>query len=223
MTPASDTQDTPATSGRAARRFWIVFTALTVLIYVVFVIPAWRDAYEERSFQADQRAFTGELDGTALTVARSETLSLQVELYDALTAHGAGQWSAPAAGSFLYQAYEETWMTCPRGSASEVYSLAAASHMTDRDAAIEAIRPVAEAAGFQEPADQLPNAPGVTFYRPADNASISLRLGAATTVVVTTGCHTGTAFQEWPAGTEKVPAELRTTGRAPASGGSGSW
>ena len=35
-------------------------------------------------------------------------------------------------------------------------------------------------------------------------------------VSITTGCHPGTAFQDWPAGTEAVPDYLRTTGHADA-------
>ena len=39
------------------------------------------------------------------------------------------------------------------------------------------------------------------------------------TISITTGCHTGKPFEEWPAGTEAVPNYLRTTGRAPVGGG----
>ena len=37
-----------------------------------------------------------------------------------------------------------------------------------------------------------------------------------TSIIVTTGCHKGHAFTNWPAGTEAVPDNLRTTGHAPS-------
>ena len=76
--------------------------------------------------------------------------------------------------------------------------------------------PIAEAAGFTTPPDDQTNQPGATFYRTTDNASISLRLGVTTSIIVTTGCHKGHAFTNWPAGTEAVPDYLRTTGHAPS-------
>ena len=68
----------------------------------------------------------------------------------------------------------------------------------------------------------LTNLPGATFYRPRDNAAVSVRFGAVTSVVVSTGCHRGSAFEDWPDGADVVPDRLRTTGRAPAAGG-GRW
>ena len=63
---------------------------------------------------------------------------------------------------------------------------------------------------------------GAAFYRPRDDAAVSVRFGAVTSVVVSTGCHRGSAFEDWPDGADVVPDRLRTTGRAPAAGG-GRW
>lgn len=54
-----------------------------------------------------------------------------------------------------------------------------------------------------------------SFRRESDGAGISLggRSGGETVVSITTGCHRGCVFQDWPAGTENIPAHLRVTGR----------
>ena len=60
---------------------------------------------------------------------------------------------------------------------------------------------------------------GAAFYRPRDDTVVSVRFGAATPVVVSTGCRRGSAFEDWPDGADVVPDRLRTTGRALAAGG----
>lgn len=222
MTSSPDRVEAPTRRSRFVRRFWITLTALTVFLYAVIVIPLWRIDYQERSYIASLHAFTGHLDDVPLTRARGDALALQLDLYEALSDAGAGEWTAPAVGSPSYQAYRETWMTCPRGSASEIYDLASAAHLTDRDAALAAVTPIVEAAGFVVPSQNLTNLPGATFYRPRDDAAVSVRFGAVTSVVVSTGCHRGSAFEDWPDGADVVPDHLRTTGRAPAAGG-GRW
>lgn len=114
MTSSPDRVEAPTRRSRFVRRFWITLTALTVFLYAVIVIPLWRIDYQERSYIASLHAFTGHLDDVPLTRARGAALALQLDLYEALSGAGAGEWTAPAVGSPSYQAYRETWMKIGR-------------------------------------------------------------------------------------------------------------
>ena len=229
--PSGPSSESPETSSdkffwglsRASRWRWGTLAVVTLVLYVVFVIPLWRMSYETHARENAPRAFTGTGDNIPLTQARSDALALQVRIYDALTPLGAGEWTPPAEGTPIYQAFRDTWMNCPFGKAGEFYDLASGGHLDDREAALAAVTPIAEEAGFAVAPDDQTNQPGATFYRDSDNASISLRLGATTSVVASTGCHKGAALGGWPSGTEAVPDYLRTTGRAPQAGGNGTW
>ncbi len=229
--PSGPSSESPETSSdkffwglsRASRWRWGTLAVVTLVLYVMFVVPLWNMSYETHARENAPRAFTGTGDNIPLTQARSDALALQVRIYDALTPLGAGEWTPPAEGTPIYQAFRDTWMNCPFGKAGEFYDLASGGHLDDREAALAAVTPIAEEAGFAVAPDDQTNQPGATFYRDSDNASISLRLGATTSVVASTGCHKGATLGGWPSGTEAVPDYLRTTGRAPQAGGNGSW
>ena len=140
-------------SSPIARTGWIILTVITLILYLGFVAPllAYKDGLYTRDLTDNSRAYTGKASNTPLTRARADTIDLQLSLYDALTPLGVGEWTPPPADAPVYQAYRDTWQRCPRGREAEIYDLASAGHFTDRDAAMAAITPNAEAAGDTTP------------------------------------------------------------------------
>lgn len=165
-----------------------------------------------------------------ITQARAETLGLLLSVYDALdTRADIGPWIPPAPGArdAVRQADQEESFdehsSCPEGTVSERYRLATTPVTEEKHSFAQAsaiVNDLVEPYGFSR-SNRVK-----AYTRSTDGAAVSAGLSFnedSFVVSITTGCHPGTAFQDWPAGTEAVPDYLRTTGRAPQAGGNGSW
>lgn len=157
--------------------------------------------------------FTGPRSDIPITQARADTLNLLLTIYDTLTRdHIIDAWvpPAPGPGGGGYQATtaDKEKPVCPEGTTNEEYFLAEAARTTPRDdpqtdrenAVIEEIM---VPHGFIKDARKM-------YRRLSDGARIYF---SGYAIVITTGCHPGTPFQDWPTGTEAIPDYLRTTGR----------
>ena len=204
-------------------RTWMPVAA-KVLLVIVFVYGTASCLVLGLNLNTDTSESTrsdAPVSDVPITQARAETLGLLLSVYDALdTRADIGPWIPPAPGArdAVRQADQEESFdehsSCPEGTVSERYRLATTPVTKQKLTSSHAytlIDDLAEPYGFPRS--------GNGYTRSTDGASVSAGLSFnedSFVVSITTGCHPGTAFQDWPAGTEAVPDYLRTTGHADA-------
>ena len=217
MDTSNDDPGTTKRPGRARSRTWrrpvagillvVAFTYATIYGCGTFLI-------EGIDPNTKPERFTGPRPDIPITQARADTLNLLLTIYDTLTRdHIIDAWvpPAPGPGGGGYQARigsEYDQPVCPEGTTNEIYALAEATETTPgslhSEHAVILIGQAATSHGFTKDA-------GYGDYRRlTDGAQIDFSNSQA--VRITTGCHPGTPFQDWPTGTEAIPDFLRTTG-----------
>lgn len=216
METSNDDPGTTKRPGRARSRVWWRRGA-GVLLVVAF---AYAMIYGCGTFLIEgidpntkPERFTGPRSDIPITQARADTLNLLLTIYDTLTRdHIVDAWVPPAPGPGRggYQARiggEYDQPVCPEGTTNEIYALAEATETTPgslhSEHAVILIGQAATSHGFTKDA-------GYGDYRRLTDGARIYFSGYA--IVITTGCHPGTPFQDWPTGTEAIPDYLRTTG-----------
>ena len=214
---APTTSTTPARPNRSRSRVWWRRGA-GVLLVVAFayatIYGCGTSLIEGINPNTKPERFTGPRPDIPITQARTDTLNLLLTIYDTLTRdHIVDAWvpPAPGPGGGGYQAriggeYNEP--VCPEGTTNEEYFLAEAAETSpgslNPDLTIAMIGQAAVPYGFTKVSAYS------RYKRLSDGAEISFF--SPTRIVITTGCHPGTPFQDWPTGTEAIPDYLRTTG-----------
>ncbi|WP_026408518.1 hypothetical protein [Actinomyces gerencseriae] len=218
MNTSNDDPGTTKCPGRTRSRVWWQRGA-GVLLVVAF---AYATIYGCGTFLIEginpntkPERFTGPRPDIPITQARTDTLNLLLTIYDTLTReHIVDAWvpPAPGPGGGGYQAriggeYNEP--VCPEGTTNERYFLARAARTTPRDDP-QTDRENAVIEEIMAPHGFINDTRRKEYRRLSDGARIYF---SGYAIVITTGCHPGTPFQDWPTGTEAVPDYLRTTGR----------
>ncbi|AWE41534.1 hypothetical protein EKN07_11215 [Actinobaculum sp. 352] len=158
--------------------------------------------------------------------ARREAILLLLELQQTLTDEfDVGEWTPPSLGGRRQVGRSDSG--CPAGTVRETWSLATAGPLTEETwpQAVDRFTEILTPLGFGKPIDiaVAKDTPNVLFVNEETGVQVDFGYNKATAVRVTTGCVRGKWSQDWPAGTEVIPEELRTTGRAIHSGEPEEW
>ena len=211
MTAHDPSPDNPTRSTpwwvRALKRIAIALLILVTILACFIAYLAWDiSRYDEVNAPP---SFEGTMDDTPITEARAQTIDLLLEIYQALEDQtGLGPWE-PVTDEYQIQGAD---LTCDQSGqgANEEYRLAAAPGDITFEQANTVLTQVAAPHGFTSMKENIS-----IFVRHTDGARIWFDVGqhSYTTVNITTGCHPGTLYQDWPTGTENIPTHLRAIGR----------
>ncbi|AWE41537.1 LppA family lipoprotein [Actinobaculum sp. 313] len=158
--------------------------------------------------------------------ARREAILLLMRLQQALSDEfGVGQWRpAPLGGGSQVLTSDSG---CPAGTVREEWLLGTAGPLTEETwpQAVDRFAGILTPLGFGGPVDTTVRAEDrtVVFFNEETGEQVELGSYKRALVVVSTGCVRGEWSQDWPQGTEVIPEELRTTGRAIHSGEPEEW
>ncbi|MBF0697252.1 hypothetical protein, partial [Actinomyces bowdenii] len=205
---SADSPDSPAPWWmRALKRIAITALILVTILACFIAYLAWDiSRYDEVN---SPPMFDGVMDNTPITEARTQTIDLLLAIYQALENQaGLGPWE-PVTNDYQIQGADLICSPTGEGT-NEEYRLATAPGTITLDQANTIISQVAEPHGFATHEDFKD-----AFTRHSDGAEIWLtgRDSGQTIVNITTGCHPGTIYQDWPTGTENIPTHLRGIGR----------
>ena len=216
MNTSNNDPGTTKRPGRARSRVWWRRGA-GVLLVVAFVYATIYGCgtflIEGINPNTKPERFTGPRSDIPITQARTDTLNLLLTIYDTLTRdHIIDAWvpPAPGPGGGGYQATtaDKEKPVCPEGTTNEEYFLARAARTTPRDDP-QTDRKYAVIEEIMAPHGFINDTRRKEYRRLSDGARIYF---SGYAIVITTGCHPGTPFQDWPTGTEAIPDYLRTTG-----------
>lgn len=192
---------------RALKRIAITALILVTILACFIAYLAWDiSRYDEVN---SPPMFDGVMDNTPITEARTQTINLLLAIYQALENQaGLGPWE-PVTNDYQIQGADLICSPTGEGT-NEEYLLATAPGDITFEQANTIISQVAEPHGFASMKENIS-----VFVRASDGARIWFDAAAPgyTTVVITTGCHPGTIYQDWPTGTENIPTHLRGIGR----------
>ena len=217
MDTSNDDADTTKRPGRARSRTWrrpVAGVLLVVAFAYATIYGCGTSLIRGIDPNTKPERFTGPRSDIPITQARADALNLLLTIYDTLTRdHIVDAWvpPAPGPGGGGYQAriggeYNEP--VCSEGTTNERYFLARASRTTPRDDP-QTDRENAVIEEIMAPHGFINDTRRKEYRRLSDGARIYF---SGYAIVITTGCHPGTPFQDWPTGTEAVPDYLRTTG-----------
>ncbi|AWE41538.1 MULTISPECIES: LppA family lipoprotein [unclassified Actinobaculum] len=205
--------------GRARRRRGVIIVCLLVSA----LLAACSDFSERYYGRTDEYLPAREVP---YSEARREAILLLLELQQTLTDEfDVGEWTPPPLGGGEQVGRSDSG--CPAGTVRETWSLATAGPLTEETwpQAVDRFTEILTPLGFGAPSDGTvaKDTPNVFFFNEDTGVLIRFGYNKATAVMVTTGCVRGKWSQDWPAGTEVIPEELRTTGRAIHSGEPEEW
>ena len=216
MNTSNDDPGTTKRPGRTRSRTWrrpVAGVLLVVAFAYATIYGCGTSLIEGINPNTKPERFTGPRPDIPITQARTDTLNLLLTIYDTLTRdHIIDAWvpPAPGPGGGGYQATtaDKEKPVCPEGTTNEEYFLARAARTTPRDDP-QTDRKYAVIEEIMAPHGFINDTRRNEYRRLSDGARIYF---SGYAIVITTGCHPGTPFQDWPTGTEAIPDYLRTTG-----------